>query len=168
MHKKLDFIKSKIIWQPDENLLRLAAIWKFQHKKVVFTNGCFDILHRGHIEYLAKAAEHGDYLIIGLNSDASVRSIKGPGRPIVDQEARAILLASLHFVHKVILFEQDTPYELIKMLKPDVLIKGGDYKLSEIVGADIVKASGGKITTVEFINGFSSTTIIDKLRKQNG
>jgi rfaE bifunctional protein nucleotidyltransferase chain/domain len=168
MNRILDFIKSKIIWQPDENLQRLAATWKFQHKKVVFTNGCFDILHRGHIEYLAKAAGHGDYLIVGLNSDVSVRSIKGPGRPIQDQETRALILASLHFVHRVVLFEQDTPYELIKLLNPDVLIKGGDYKPHEIVGADIVKASGGKITTIEFVDGFSSTSIIDKLRKQNG
>jgi rfaE bifunctional protein nucleotidyltransferase chain/domain len=168
MHRKLDFIKSKIIWQPDEHLKRLAAIWKFQHKKVVFTNGCFDILHRGHIEYLAKAAGHGDYLVVGLNSDTSVRKIKGNGRPIFDQETRALILASLHFVHQVVLFEQDTPYELIQLLKPDVLIKGSDYKPSEIVGYDIVKASGGKIITIEFIDGFSTTSIIEKIRKQDG
>jgi len=168
MHGKLDFIKSKIIWQPDEHLQRLAAIWKFQHKKVVFTNGCFDILHHGHIEYLAKAAGHGDYLVVGLNSDASVRIIKGPGRPILDQETRAMILASMHFIHRVVLFEQDTPYELIKLIKPDVLIKGGDYKPSEIVGADIVKANGGKVITIEFIKGFSTTSIIEKLRKKEG
>ena len=168
MQKKLDFIKSRIIWQADENLRRLAAVWKFQNKKIVFTNGCFDILHRGHIEYLAKAAGYGDYLVIGLNSDSSVRTIKGPGRPILDQETRALILASLHFVHIVVLFEEPTPYELIKLINPDVLIKGGDYKPSEIVGADIVKASGGKITTIEFVDGFSSTSIIEKLRKQNG
>ena len=168
MQKKLDFIKSRIIWQADENLQRLAAVWKFQNKKIVFTNGCFDILHRGHIEYLAKAAGYGDYLVIGLNSDSSVRTIKGPGRPILDQETRALILASLHFVHRVVLFEEATPYELIKLINPDVLIKGGDYKPSEIVGADIVKASGGKITTIEFVDGFSSTSIIEKLRKQNG
>jgi rfaE bifunctional protein nucleotidyltransferase chain/domain len=168
MHPTLDFIKSKIIWQPDENLQKLATIWKFENKKVVFTNGCFDILHRGHIEYLAKAADYGDYLIVGLNSDVSVKNIKGHGRPVQDQETRALILASLHFVHRVVLFEQDTPYELIKMLNPDVLIKGGDYKPEEIVGADIVKTSGGRIITIEFVDGFSSTSIIDKLRKQNG
>lgn len=168
MQRKLDFIKSKIIWQPDEHLQRLAAIWKFQHKRIVFTNGCFDILHRGHIEYLAKAAGHGDYLVIGLNSDISVRSIKGPGRPILDQETRAMILASMHFVHRVVIFDQDTPYELIKLLKPDVLIKGGDYKPSEIVGYDIVKASGGKIITIDYIDGFSTTSIIETIRKQNG
>jgi D-glycero-beta-D-manno-heptose 1-phosphate adenylyltransferase len=168
MQRKLDFIKSKIIWQADENLQRLAAIWKFQHKKVVFTNGCFDLLHRGHIEYLAKAAGHGDYLVVGLNSDVSIRSIKGNGRPILDQESRALILASLHFVHRVILFEQDTPYELIKLLKPDVLIKGGDYKPGEIVGYDIVKASGGKIATIEYIDGFSTSSIIENIRKQGG
>jgi D-glycero-beta-D-manno-heptose 1-phosphate adenylyltransferase len=165
MQRKLDFIKSKIVWQPDEHLERLAAVWKFQNKKIVFTNGCFDILHRGHIEYLAKAAGHGDYLIIGLNSDASVRTIKGPGRPIFDQETRALILASMHFVHRVVLFEQDTPYDLIKLLKPDVLIKGGDYKPGEIVGADIVKSNGGKVTTIEFIDGFSTTSVIEKLKK---
>ncbi len=168
MQQTLDIIKSKIIWQPDENLQKLAVNWKIQRKKVVFTNGCFDILHRGHIEYLAKAADHGDYLIVGLNSDASVKNIKGPGRPIQDQESRALILASLHFVHRVVLFEQDTPYELIKLVNPDVLIKGGDYKLHEIVGADIVQASGGRVTTIEFVDGFSSSSIIDKLRKQNG
>ena len=168
MHKKLDFIKSKIIWKPDEQLQRLAAIWKFQHKKIVFTNGCFDILHRGHIEYLAKAAGHGDYLIVGLNSDSSVRKIKGKGRPIFDQETRALILASLHFVHRVVMFEQDTPYELIQILKPNVLIKGGDYKPTEIVGYDIVKANGGKVTTIEFTDGFSTTSIIEKLKNKEG
>jgi rfaE bifunctional protein nucleotidyltransferase chain/domain len=168
MHRKLDFIKSKIVWKPDENLQRLAAIWKFQHKKVVFTNGCFDILHRGHIEYLAKAAGYGDYLIIGLYSDSAVRTIKGPGRPVFDLETRAFILASLHFVHRVVIFEQDTPYELIKLLNPDVLIKGGDYRPGDIVGADIVKASGGKISTIEFVDGFSSTAIFEKLRKHKG
>lgn len=168
MHRELDFIKSKIIWQADENLRRSAAIWKFQNKKIVFTNGCFDILHRGHIEYLAKAADHGDYLIVGLNSDISVRKIKGIGRPIFDQETRALILASLHFVHNVVLFEQDTPYELIQLVQPDVLIKGGDYKLGEIVGFDIVQAYGGKITTIEFIDGFSTSSIIDKIRKREG
>jgi D-glycero-beta-D-manno-heptose 1-phosphate adenylyltransferase len=168
MQRKLDFIKSKIIWQTDNEFQKLVAIWKFQQKKIVFTNGCFDILHRGHIEYLAKAAGHGDYLVVGLNSDASVSKIKGPGRPVFDQETRALILASLHFIHKVVLFEQDTPYELIKLVKPDVLIKGGDYQANEIVGYDIVKASGGKITTIEFIEGFSTTSIIDKIRKQDG
>jgi len=168
MHSKLDFIKSKIIWQADENLQRTAAIWKFQNKKVVFTNGCFDILHRGHIEYLAKAAGYGDYLVVGLNSDESVRKIKGKGRPIFDEESRALMLASLHFVHRVVLFGQDTPYELIQFLKPDILIKGGDYKPVEIVGFDIVKAYGGKITTIEYIDGFSTTSIIEKLRNQAG
>ena len=168
MQRKLDFIRSKIIWKADDSLARLAAIWKFKQKKIVFTNGCFDILHRGHIEYLAKASGHGDYLIVGLNSDASVKSIKGPDRPVYDQESRALILASLHFVHKVVLFEEDTPYNLIKLVSPDVLIKGGDYKPHEIVGADIVKAAGGKITTIEFVDGFSTTSVIEKLRKQQG
>lgn len=159
---KLDAIKSKII--DIDNITPFLAYWKFKNQKVVFTNGCFDILHRGHVEYLAQAASSGDVLIIGLNSDSSVRSIKGENRPVQDEYARAILLASLNFVSAVILFNEDTPYELIKKVNPNVLVKGSDYKAEDIVGYDIVKENGGEVVTIDFIEGYSTTSIIDKLK----
>lgn len=133
--------------------------------KMVFTNGCFDILHHGHIDYLSKAAELGDYLVIGLNSDESVRILKGKDRPVQDEKSRAVILASLFFVDYVIIFNEETPYEIIKMLKPDVLVKGGDYKAEEIVGYDIVTSGGGKVEIIDYVEGFSSTSIFNKLLK---
>ena len=164
MHTKIELIQSRIIHQREE-LARTLAIWNFRGKKIVFTNGCFDILHRGHIEYLAKAASLGDYLVVGLNSDDSVRRLKGESRPIMDEESRALALASLRFVEKVIIFPEDTPYELISFLKPHVLVKGRDYKPHEIVGYDIVKHNGGKVVTIDFVEGYSTTSLIEKLKK---
>ena len=134
-------------------------------KKIVFSNGCFDILHRGHVEYLAKAAAFGDVMIIGLNTDASVKRLKGPSRPVNDENARAFVLAGLEFVSAVVLFDEDTPYNLIKIVQPDVLVKGSDYKPENIVGYDIVKAKGGKVVTVDLVEGFSTTKTIEKLQK---
>jgi D-glycero-beta-D-manno-heptose 1-phosphate adenylyltransferase len=158
---KLEVIRQKIISQNE--LDRILSIWHFHNFKIVFTNGCFDILHRGHIEYLSKAAALGDILIIGLNSDQSVKNIKGPARPVQDQETRALILASLQFVSKVVIFEESTPYELIKKIQPDVLVKGADYKPENIVGYDIVNSKGGEIVTIEFVEGQSSTELINKL-----
>jgi rfaE bifunctional protein nucleotidyltransferase chain/domain len=158
---KLEAISQKII--SFEKLDPILAYWKFLNKKVVFTNGCFDILHRGHIVYLAKAASYGDLLIIGLNSDLSVKNIKGPNRPLQDQESRALIMASLHFVSHVILFDEDTPYNLIKKIQPDVLVKGADYKPQDIVGYDILTAKGGEIVTIDFVEGYSTTGIIKKM-----
>jgi len=135
-----------------------------ENKKVVFTNGCFDILHRGHVEYLAQAADLGDLLIIGLNSDTSIQRIKGKHRPIIDQNARAILLAALSFVDYVILFEQDTPYTLINSIQPDVLVKGDDYTENNIVGADVVKSKGGKVVTIPLVPGISTSLIEKKIK----
>jgi len=160
---KLDVIKSKIIDYKD--LIPTLTYWGLKNKKIVFTNGCFDIIHRGHIEYLAQAANYGDVLIIGLNTDNSVKRIKGESRPIQDQYARAITLAALHFVSAVIFFDEDTPYELIKKVQPDILIKGSDYKAEDIVGYDIVKAKGGEVITIDFIPGYSTSSIIEKLKK---
>jgi rfaE bifunctional protein nucleotidyltransferase chain/domain len=160
---KLEIIKSKIFSK--ESLKYQLAIWRFLSKKIVFTNGCFDILHLGHIDYLSEAAEFGDVLIVGLNSDDSVRTIKGINRPINDEKSRAIILASLSFVSAVILFDEDTPYNLIKFVQPDVLIKGSDYKPEDIVGYDIVKAKGGEIETIDFLPGYSTTSIIDKIKR---
>ena len=157
----LEIIKSKIVNK--DNLKTLLPLWKFKEKKIVFTNGCFDIIHRGHVEYLAEAASYGDILIIGLNTDDSVKRIKGGNRPLQDEYSRAIILASLFFVNNVILFNEDTPYDLIKFVQPDILIKGSDYKPEDIVGYDIVKAKGGEIITIDFVPGYSTTNIIKKI-----
>lgn len=154
-------IQNKIL--DDAGLNRLLTLSRIQSKKIVFTNGCFDILHKGHADYLAKAKSYGDILVLGLNADVSVKKLKGANRPINSQDARAFLLASFHVVDAVILFEEETPYELIKKVNPDVLVKGADYHPESIVGADIVKANGGTIVTVEFLQGYSTTTIINKL-----
>ena len=139
--------------------------WKATGNKVVFTNGCFDIIHRGHIEVLARTAELGDKLVIGLNSDQSIQKLKGEDRPIIDEQSRAILLAALSFVDAIVLFSEDTPLKLISALLPDVLAKGGDYEIETIVGHEIVQQNGGKVKLVPFLDGFSSTSIIDKIKK---
>jgi len=138
--------------------------WKATGNKVVFTNGCFDIIHRGHIEVLARTADLGDKLVIGLNSDQSIQKIKGEDRPIIDEQSRAILLAALSFVDAVVLFSEDTPLKLIGALLPNILAKGGDYKIKTIVGHEIILQNGGKVKLVPFVDGFSSTTIIDKIK----
>lgn len=155
-------IENKIL---DEERL---SLWlddcRKNNKSIVFSNGCFDIIHRGHIEYLAKASDLGDKFIIGLNTDASIKRLKGPSRPINNQDARAIVLAALQFVDAVVLFDEDTPYNLIKAVQPDVLVKGNDYKPEDIVGYDIVTAKGGVVTTVELVKGYSTTNTIAKMR----
>ena len=165
--EKLEHIKTKIFREyTGLELSRLLEFWKFKSKKVVFTNGCFDIIHRGHIEYLAKAADEGDVLIIGLNTDSSVKKLKGPSRPVQDQESRALILASFQFVGAVVLFDEDTPYNLIKTILPNVLIKGADYSIENIVGADIVMENGGEVKTIEFVDGYSSSTILNKIQSK--
>ena len=153
----LDQINNKIV--SAEKATDIISNWRNKDGKVVFTNGCFDLLHLGHIEYLAKAASLGDFLVIGLNADASVKRLKGSSRPINDEKSRAFVLASLGFVSLIVLFSEDTPYELIKILQPDVLIKGADYQPEQIVGYDIVKARGGEVLTIEFIPGYSTSAI---------
>lgn len=148
-----------------DQLRRSLNLWRFQQKRIVFTNGCFDILHLGHVDYLAKASDLGDILVIGLNTDTSVSRIKGPDRPVNDEQARARLLAALQFVDAVVLFDEATPYELIKKVQPDVLVKGKDYKAEEVVGYDIVTAKGGHVETIDLVEGYSTTALIDKLKK---
>lgn len=146
----LETIQSKII---------TIAEWKIrrhQYENVVFTNGCFDVLHRGHATYLAQARELGDCLVIGLNSDSSVKRLKGESRPINNEQDRAFLLASLSFVSYIIFFEEDTPKNLIEQVRPNILVKGGDYQLSNIVGADFVMKNGGKVLRIPFVDGYSS------------
>lgn len=139
--------------------------WKSQGEKVVFTNGCFDILHLGHIDYLEKAKTLGSKLVVGLNDNSSVKRLKGEERPINDEHARARMLAALAFVDGVTLFSEDTPKELITYLIPDILVKGSDYDLSNIIGADIVLANGGEVKTIDLVEGYSTTNLIQKLKK---
>lgn len=158
-----EFIQNKICTSP-EMLLHKIAMWNDGGEKIVFTNGVFDLLHRGHVDYLAKARDLGDRLIIGVNTDASVSKLKGPHRPIQDEYSRMLILASFEFVDAVILFGDQTPYELIKMVQPDILVKGSDYKAEDIVGYDIVMAKGGFVKTIDFIPGFSTSLIEKKIR----
>lgn len=158
----LAFITNKIVEDRDDFRNTLSQ-WRFQNEKIVFTNGCFDILHRGHIEYLAQAASFGTKLVIGLNTDASVKRLKGETRPVNNQQARAILLSSLIFSDKIVFFDEDTPLELIRFVQPDILVKGADCKPEEIVGYDIVKAKGGEVVTIDLTQGYSTTSILSKL-----
>lgn len=157
-------IQAKII-SNDAALTALIAKWEKQAYKVVFTNGCFDLLHRGHVDYLSKARDLGDKLILGLNTDASVSKLKGKHRPIQDEQSRMQIIASLQFVDAVVLFDEDTPYELIKKIQPDVLVKGADYKPEDIVGYDIVVAKGGSVKTIEFLEGYSTSGIEKKIKQ---
>jgi D-beta-D-heptose 7-phosphate kinase/D-beta-D-heptose 1-phosphate adenosyltransferase len=139
--------------------------WKLLGKTCAFTNGCFDILHQGHIFSLGEAAKEADYLIVGLNSDASVQRLKGPSRPINNTENRAIVLSNLAIVDLLVVFEEDTPLELIKALMPDILVKGGDYTIDQIVGAKEVIAGGGKVIINPIVEGYSTTGLIEKIKK---
>lgn len=154
-------IRSKIV-----TLTELTQ--KLQHREgetIVFTNGCFDIIHRGHVDYLSRARDLGTKLVLGLNSDASVRRLKGESRPIVDQQSRAFVLAGFQFIDYVVIFEEDTPFNLISTIQPDILVKGGDYKIENIVGHDIVEAHGGQVMTIPFVEGFSTTNIVNKMQQ---
>lgn len=138
--------------------------WQANGEKVVFTNGCFDLIHRGHIDYLSKASALGDRLVIGLNSDASVYRLKGSPRPLQDEVSRSLILSALFFTDLVVLFEEDTPEKLIGQLIPDILVKGSDYKAEEIVGYDTVMRHGGRVVTLEFLEGYSTTLIERKIK----
>ena len=148
-----------------DQLLIQTTKWKADKKQIVFTNGCFDIIHLGHVDYLEKARHKGDVLVVGLNSDGSVRRIKGAERPVFDEHTRSRLLAAMAFVDAVIIFEDETPYQLIKTIKPDILIKGKDYSISNIVGADLVLNNGGKVLTIDLVEGYSSSKIINKIKR---
>lgn len=140
------------------------SAWREAGDTIVFTNGCFDLLHRGHVDLLAKAADLGNRLIIGINRDDSVRRLKGTGRPFIDEQSRAFLLAALVFVDAVIFFGNDTPVELISAILPDILVKGSDYKIHEIAGHEIVIANGGRAETIQIVEGFSTTTLFTKIK----
>ena len=158
---KFSVIESKI--SDLASLEKKLAFWRLTDKKIVFTNGCFDLLHYGHVDYLSKAASLGDVLLVGLNTDASVSKLKGPHRPLNDEQSRLHIIASLFYVSAVILFDEPTPYELIRIVQPDILVKGGDYKAEDIVGYDIVKAKNGEVITLPFVAGFSTSAIEKKI-----
>ncbi|MCD4680613.1 MAG: D-glycero-beta-D-manno-heptose 1-phosphate adenylyltransferase [Bacteroidales bacterium] len=163
--KNLDIVRSKIF--TFKSLAQQLGKWRALKKSIVFTNGCFDIIHLGHIDYLSKSADEGDILIIGLNTDGSVRKLKGRNRPVIEERSRSFILASLHFVDAVVLFDEETPFKLIKLVQPDVLIKGSDYPVNEIIGSDIVLNKGGEVKTIDFLPGYSTTDIINKINNLN-
>lgn len=144
--------------------IRQVTQWKEQGKRVVFTNGCFDLLHLGHVDYLEKARNLGDVLVVGLNTDDSVSRFKGPRRPIQDQGSRSRVMAALQAVDMVVFFNEDTPLELISALVPQVLVKGSDYLAENIVGAEVVKNAGGEVKTIEFVPGYSTTRIVERIK----
>jgi D-glycero-beta-D-manno-heptose 1-phosphate adenylyltransferase len=162
MHKP-DWIQHRIYNK--KSLAQECNVWRGTQKKLVFTNGCFDILHHGHLDLIAKAADMGNILIVGVNTDASVRTLKGEDRPINHENDRLFQLASLLCVDAVCLFDEPTPLELIQAIKPDVLIKGGDYTIDNIVGADFVMSYGGTVTTIPFVQGYSTSSLIDRIKK---
>lgn len=161
--KQPQIIQQKILDLP--GLIHQIRRWRILGKTIAFTNGCFDILHQGHIASLSDAAREADYLVVGVNSDASTRRLKGDSRPVNGQDSRAIMLASLLMVDAVILFDEDTPLELIKAVQPDVLVKGGDYTIDQIVGAKEVIAAGGRVVINPIVPGFSTTGLIEKIHK---
>lgn len=162
MHK-LQWIQNKI--HSRESMKQLCNVWRASGYKIVFTNGCFDILHHGHLDLLASAADKGNKLVLALNTDASVKRLKGPERPVTHEQDRAFQAASLLCVDAVCMFDEDTPAEIIKELKPDVLVKGGDYAIDQIVGADFVLSNGGAVEIIPFVQGYSTTSIISRIKK---
>lgn len=159
---KQQWIQHKIFSR--EALAQECKIWQLTNKKVVFTNGCFDILHHGHLALLAQAASLGNILIVGVNTDSSVQRLKGPERPITHEQDRVFQIASLLCTDAVCLFDEDTPEELIKLIKPNVLVKGGDYTIDNIVGADFVQQNGGEVKIIPFVEGYSTTSLIGRIK----
>lgn len=151
------------IFTPAELGKKLSQ-WKEKRLKIVFTNGCFDLIHLGHVDYLEKARKAGDRLVVGLNSDDSVSELKGKGRPISDEMSRARILAAMEFVDAVVFFDEQTPYNIISQVVPDVLVKGNDYLSQDIVGADIVKQNGGQVITIPLVKGYSTSRIIERIK----
>lgn len=147
-----------------ESALKAINHWKSLGDKIVFTNGCFDLVHLGHVDYLEKAKQKGDKLVLGLNTDASVKRLKGEKRPLVNEYARSRMMAAFEFVDLVILFDEPTPKELIEQIVPDILVKGNDYTIDTIVGADFVIKNGGKVETIDLVEGYSTTNLIEKIK----
>ena len=164
MSKKLNKLKAKIFNIKD--LAKIINEWRLNGDKIVFTNGCFDLIHLGHLEILARSADLGDKLIVGINSDMSIKKIKGNSRPIIEEDSRAKQLAAIEFIDAVILFNEDTPYNLINILKPDVLTKGGDYKKNDIVGNQLINKEQGEVVIIPLTQGYSTTSILEKIKNE--
>ena len=147
------------------DIIKLREKIRIENRKVVFTNGCFDVIHKGHVTYLNEAKSLGDHLIVGINSDDSVKRLKGKDRPVNNEYDRAFVLDNLKSVDDVLIFNEDTPYDIIKEIIPDLLVKGGDWKEEDIVGSDIVKMNGGKVISLQFVNNYSTTNILEKIEK---
>ncbi len=148
-----------------EQLIQRVNTWRSERLTIVFSNGCFDIIHPGHAQYLAAAAALGSRLVIGVNTDESVKKLKGAARPVISENERCLLLASFQFVDAVCLFDEDTPLKLIESIIPDILVKGKDYTIDQIVGADVVLQHGGKVETIELVEGFSTSSLIEKIKR---
>ena len=164
MSKKLIKLKAKIL--NINELSQNIKEWRLNGDKIVFTNGCFDLIHLGHLEILARSADLGDKLIVGINSDMSIKKIKGNSRPIIEEDSRAKQLAAIEFIDAVILFNEDTPYNLINILKPDVLTKGGDYKKDDIVGNQLINKEQGEVVIIPLTQGYSTTSILEKIKNE--
>jgi len=164
MSKSLEILNSKIL--DKERLLVKLTDWKEENKKIVFTNGCFDLIHLGHIEVIARSADLGDILIIGVNTDNSIKRLKGKNRPIVEEISRAKQLAALEFVDAVVFFDQDTPIDLIKVINPNVITKGGDYNTDQVIGNDIVTQNDGEVVIIPLTHGYSTTSILEKIKDE--
>ena len=164
MSKKLNKLKAKIFNIKD--LSKIINEWRLNGDKIVFTNGCFDLIHLGHLEILARSADLGDKLIVAINSDMSIKKIKGNSRPIIEEDSRAKQLAAIEFIDAVILFNEDTPYNLINILKPDVLTKGGDYKKNDIVGNQLINKEQGEVVIIPLTQGYSTTSILEKIKNE--
>lgn len=164
MSKSLEILNSKIL--DKKRLLVKLTDWKEEDKKIVFTNGCFDLIHLGHIEVIARSADLGDILIIGVNTDNSIKRLKGKNRPIVEEISRAKQLAALEFVDAVVLFDQDTPIDLIKMINPNIITKGGDYNTDQVIGNDVVTQNDGKVVIIPLTQGYSTTSILEKIKDE--
>ncbi|MBC7884759.1 MAG: D-glycero-beta-D-manno-heptose 1-phosphate adenylyltransferase [Saprospiraceae bacterium] len=156
---------SSKVYQSVYSALQLLTLWRTQHQKIVFTNGCFDLLHIGHVLYLEESKSLGDILVVGINSDASVRRLKGPNRPIQDENSRSHVLAGLESVDMVIIFDSDNPLELIQTITPDILVKGGDWRMDQIVGGDFVLSHGGQVRSLRFVDGYSTTAMEQKIKR---
>lgn len=161
--KHFEVLQSKI--RTLDQARKQITAWRTNNDRVVFTNGCFDLLHPGHVQYLAEARDLGHRLVVGLNSDASVKRLKGSSRPIQDESSRALILAGLATVDSVVIFDEDTPLKLIKAILPDILVKGGDWPVEQIVGSEIVKARGGQVLSLPFAEGYSTTGLIERIKE---
>ena len=164
MSKQLNKLKAKIFNIKD--LSQMLKEWRSDGNKIIFTNGCFDLIHLGHLEILARSADLGDKLIVGINSDMSIKKIKGNSRPIIQEDSRAKQLAAIEFVDAVILFNEDTPYDLINFINPDIITKGGDYKKNDVIGNELMNKKAGKVVIIPLTQGFSTTSILEKIKNE--